>query len=79
MGLLYKCSKMERKEDIKMNTYGKPTHELNMMFKHFNDLRHETNHVYEIIRNEDLPIRKFYEESRTITEFKMKCKKHLGW
>lgn len=68
----------ERKENW-MNTYGKPTSQLNSMFHHFNELRHETGHIYDMVRLEDLPIRKFYEESRTIKEFKLKCKTHLGW
>lgn len=65
-----------------MNTYGKPTYQLNSMFNHFNELRHETNHVYDLVTDIELPsslMRKFYEESNTVSEFKLKCKNHLGW
>ena len=65
-----------------MNTYGKPTYRLNSMFHHFNELRHETGHVYEIVNDDKLPtreMRRMYESSRTVKEFKARCKKWLGW
>ena len=75
-------ARMVSKETRNMNTYGKPAFQLNSMFNHFNELRHETGHVYDIVDDNNLPTKemvRMYESSRTIKEFKERCRKWLGW
>ena len=65
-----------------MNTYGKPTYQLNSMFHHWNEMRHETGHDYDIVREDDFPtkeMRRIYESSKTVREFKDRCRKWMGW